>query len=108
MTRPPQEVIAVAWYAPDQWKRLRRVAVDAHLLDDSYEAWLAAATDLVDQLQRDGRPFAKVFVDVADLAAWCAEHGLPPSGAARSQFVAELARANADRFQIQSGRPGGP
>lgn len=93
MTRSSKQFFAIAWYTPQQWRLLKRKAVDAHLLDSSYQQWLEEAEKLIARLQLENQEFAKCFVDVEELEKWCCEEGLPLDGAARSRFVAETARS---------------
>jgi len=38
-----ETIVGVAWYAPEQWLRLRDVAADPDKLDQSYPLWLKGA-----------------------------------------------------------------
>lgn len=101
MSRRPKQVTAIAWYSPEQWKLLKRTAVDAHLLDDTYEEWHKNASGLIARLKNDKMKFVKCFVEVAEVEQWCREQGLPLDGAARSRFVAEAVQT---RHEQDSGK----
>src|SRR5258706_15366267 len=95
MKKPSNEsqiVTGVAWYRPDQWERLREVSEDVDNLEETYDAWLKTA----EQLIRNGVPadvrVEKIDVDVEEVLAWCNVHGLPMNGSSRSRFVSERAR----------------
>jgi hypothetical protein len=92
MAHDPQQVMVLAWYSKEQWKLLKRRAVDAHLLDDSYDDWLEQMNRLVRQLNQKGNEFVKFFVDVAELELWCQEENVPLDAKARSRYVVEVAR----------------
>lgn len=94
MPNNPRPVLYVAWYSPEQWKHLKRQAVDAHLLDDNYEEWLTGANQFLANLKQERKTFIKYFVDVKELKAWCEEQELPNNGASRSQYVAEMAKSH--------------
>jgi hypothetical protein len=83
--------VAVAWYNPAQWARLKQVAVDADNLDDSYEAWKRNAEGVERELRRKGIEIQRVHIDVEALLAWCQARHQPVSGEARSEYAAQLA-----------------
>jgi len=97
MSRRPKQVTAIAWYSPEQWKLLKRQAVDAHLLDDTYEEWHKNASRLIARLKNDRIKFVKCFVEVSEVEEWCQEQGLPLDGTARSRFVAESVQTQHER-----------
>ena len=85
-------VTGVAWYRPEQWARLREVSEDVDNLDETYEAWVQTA----EQLLRDGIPddvtVEKIDIDVEEVLAWCNVRGLPMNAESRSRFVSERLR----------------
>jgi len=82
-------VVAVVWYRPEQWQRVRDIAADADALEDSYYEWLQIAEEKVTELQGSGLRVEKVDVDSEKLIRWCNEHGLENNGQARSRYAAE-------------------
>jgi hypothetical protein len=81
--------IGIAWYRPEQWEHLRRVAPDADKLEVSFEAWHAHAEKMVDRLRREGYIVHKVDIDMAEFLSWCKMVGLEPDAAARSKYTSE-------------------
>jgi len=87
--RRPQRkpVIGIAWYTPEEWKRLKSVAADADALDDTHRDWLKNATGHLKWLSQQGFEVIKVLIDVDEWVAWCQKNGKALDGAARSEFT---------------------
>ena len=83
----PHLIVGIAWYRPEQWDYLREVAFDPEALPDTYEEWLALATQQFRDMQAMGFTVRKVEVDVGDLLKWCMERGVPVNGESRSGFA---------------------
>jgi hypothetical protein len=83
-------VFGVAWYRPEQWRRLVEICSDADTLDDSYEHWLRNATARFDELTAAGFRLKRVDVDVERLLAWCVVQGRPVDNRARAEYAAKL------------------
>lgn len=81
--------IGVAWYRPEQWERLRELAVDPEVIENTYEEWAHMAEEKIGALLRAGIEVWKIPVDVEELRAWCEKQGLPLNGYARAKFVAQ-------------------
>jgi hypothetical protein len=85
-------VAGIAWYAPDQWAKLKQVAVDAETLDDSYEEWRHQAENLEHQLRGKGIVTRRVPMDIDLLVAWCKSHDKPNDGTSRVEYTLEYVR----------------
>jgi hypothetical protein len=85
----PNMIVGVAWYRREEYALLRALASDAESMAATYEEWLAGATKLVADLQRQGVNAHRVDVEVRELAAWCERQGRPLDGAARSEFATQ-------------------
>jgi hypothetical protein len=85
-------VIGVAWYRRDQWARLRKVAPDPEILEDTYDEWLLLANDTKSQLEREGIETQRVDIDVEELVGWCRVQHRAIDQAARGAFA---------RFKLQ-------
>ncbi len=83
------QTIGIAWFLPDQWERLRTIAIDANQLEDTYQGWLSYAQQQFVLLKSRGLNVRKVFIDVDELVAWCSAKKLPVNGESRSHFVAD-------------------
>ncbi|HEY8223979.1 MAG TPA: hypothetical protein VIG25_01795 [Pyrinomonadaceae bacterium] len=82
-------VVAIVWYRPEQWKRVRDIAVDADEFEDSYIEWLQSAEEKAKALRATGLRVEKVDLDSEKLILWCNEHGLENNAQARSRYAAE-------------------
>jgi len=95
-------VIAIVWYRPEQWQRVRDIATDSDELEASYIEWLKVAEEKLKELRRSGLRVEKVDVDSEKLILWCNERGLENNGQARSQYAAErLSELDQKRSLIQ-------
>lgn len=84
--------LAVAWYKPGQWLRLKEVSEDADQLEESYGEWQINAEKALKDFAAQGARAQKVEIDINELLAWCREKNLPVNGASRSQYAAFLLR----------------
>jgi hypothetical protein len=82
-------IVGVAWYTPEQWDRLKSLAVDAAALDDTYQDWLKNATVNLRRLKQQGYQVVKVPLEINEWVAWCQENDKALDGAARSAFTAQ-------------------
>ncbi len=87
---PP--VIAVAWYSPEDWDRLREVAADSEELEFSYEEWVATAKSSLREIRTAGLSAEEVQLNIDELISWCEEQGLALDGQARAHYAAEKLR----------------
>jgi len=82
--------LGLAWYTREGWERLRELAVDRELLDDSFDAWERGAQAAIAELAAMGRVVRKVPIDIEGLLAWCKAQGRPLNSAARAEYVTHL------------------
>jgi hypothetical protein len=95
-------VIAIVWCRPEQWRRVRDIAVDADEMEPTYAEWLEQAEEKFKQIQSSGVRVEKVDVDSEKLILWCNERGLENDGQARSRYAAErLSELDQKRAIIQ-------
>lgn len=87
---PVEMIIGVGFYRREQWPLFLATAVDKDNLEDTYDEWLEGLKRSLIILRAEGADPVKVDVDMEELLAYCAEHGLENSGKARSQFFAEM------------------
>lgn len=93
-------ILGVGFYRREQWPLFLATAVDRTKLDDTYDEWLEGLKRSLIILMAEGADPVKVDVDVEELLAYCAEHGLENSGETRSQFIADLAsKGRWERFE---------
>ena len=84
---PVQLRTGVAWYRAEQWERLRDIVAAPEALEETYEEWVAMATEKLSHLAEQGLVLEKVDVDVEELLAWCNERGRAVDGEARAEFA---------------------
>jgi hypothetical protein len=79
--------VAVAWYKPEQWERLKKISRDCDELENTFTEWIEFAEEKVIQLEAMGLKLEKVEVDVDEMLAWCNKRSLPVDGESRSMFA---------------------
>jgi hypothetical protein len=94
--------LGLAWYTREGWARLRELADDRDVLDDSFEDWERRALAAIRELESVGRQVHKVPVDIDALEAWCREHGRALDSAARAEYASGLLQGGAAQL---SSRP---
>jgi len=83
-----QEVrLGVAWYECDQSARVREVAADPNVLEETYEEWVTIAERAIRTLRAAGESVARVFVNAEELVEWCKEQKRPVDRQARAEFA---------------------
>jgi hypothetical protein len=80
--------IGIAWFRREQWTRLRAVATDSHVLEESFERWAELAFKKCVELAAAGLEVERVDVDLGELIAWCRDERRPLDAAARAAFAA--------------------
>jgi hypothetical protein len=83
----PQRTVGIAWYRPEQWQRLREVAIDIDDVEETHAEWLGTANNIIDDMEHHGIVVRKVDVDVEELVTWCIKKGLPLDAKARASFA---------------------
>jgi predicted RNA-binding protein len=86
---PNKPVVAIVWYRPEQWQRVRDIAADSHEFEGSYVECLQLAEEKAKELKGRGLRVEKVDLDSEKLILWCNERGLENNGQARSRYAAE-------------------
>ena len=90
-------ISGVAWYKPNQWKKLLHYAADSEDLEKTYLEWKHNAESAIRQMQIMGITIIKVDVDVEEIREWCRKKGHPLDSRARSEFVSEKLREKHDQ-----------
>ncbi len=106
MTRSKNKniVLGISWFSPEQWRQLKSISSDADLLDETYDAWMKNAEDLIKKLNKDGLVVRKVNINVSELAQWCTKHGREINGGARSEYVAEKVKEEDENTATTKGK----
>jgi hypothetical protein len=84
--------VGIGFYKREQWQRLRDTAVDAHILEPTYDEWLDVLDSSIEKIRFHGLEPELVEVDVEDLLAFCRKEELPNTGETRAKFIVEQAR----------------
>ena len=86
----PGVKIGVAVYAEAEWERLRQLAADPEMLEETYAEWRTVYESSVRQLAVSGLATEPVEVGVEELQAWCTARKRPLDANARAEFVSEI------------------
>jgi hypothetical protein len=98
MTTPNLVRIGVGWYTPASYIELLAVSDDRSELSDSFEEWERHARKTLFVMRGEGHEPEQVFVNIAELVAWCRERKLPINGKSRADFVSnKLHESGANR-----------
>jgi len=89
------KTIALAWYTPESWERLRAVADDRAALG-SHAAFVRKADRLAREYQAQGFAVEKILVDIDELAAWCRREGVRITQRSRATYGAVQAARMGD------------
>ena len=80
--------IAFCWYEPSEWEILKRTAVDAETLDDTYEEWKSNANNAIGEIQSQGLKIKKISIKMHELELWCQNNAYVNNAEARSEYAA--------------------
>lgn len=92
-------VVGVAWYRREDWKEIRRIMADRHVLPRHYKQWLEGAEKTLDHLRLQGVLAEKAYIDPETFPDWCRARGMDIDAKARTTFAAETV---ARKYQDQS------
>jgi len=88
----PKMLVAVGWYRPEDWQRLREISEDRKSLEDTHREWLDNAVELMRKFHAIGINATSVEVDPEQLKTWCQNQGLPVNNNSRAQYASVKAR----------------
>lgn len=88
LTPPDDVVIGVAWYELEQWEKLRLVAADPNLLEETYEEWVAMAENSLLKMTTTRVTLTRIFINTDKLVKWCEEQSVPINSSARARYAA--------------------
>jgi len=81
----------IPWYRRADWSWIVAVMDDADRLPASYDAWLAKAEQVIQNVEREGGIAVKAHLDPDAFPAWCRERGLNVDARARMQYASWVA-----------------
>ena len=87
MNSPENLEVEMAWYRREQWALLLALSAAADKLEETYDAWLAFASDELRKLEAKGLRVHKIDVEVGALTRWCESEGRPVDGEARAEYA---------------------
>ena len=90
-TEGTEVVVAIAWYTPENWERVKAAATDPGLFEATFAEWEAMAIDGLATIRKAYPNARKFHVESSDLLAWCLAHGRANDSEARTEFVSEKA-----------------
>lgn len=79
--------LAICWFQPEQWDRVKSIYTDSDILGETYEGWRKTANEAISKLQTEGHAPVKIRIDLDEFIIWCAEKEVPVSIKASSEFV---------------------
>ena len=79
--------IGFAWYRPEDWQRLLDISDDRDKMENTYEEWLDQAEESFRKARDAGIDVIKIYINLDELTAWCAENNLEINSYSRSNFV---------------------
>lgn len=94
---PTAVQFSVAWYAEQDWAKVRAAAVDPQLFEATYAAWLEMAEQALAEMRVRGIIAKRFHITADKLLAWCLAHGKPNNSASRAEFVSQQAREQSER-----------
>ena len=87
MTKEQGLAVGIAWYAREDWTKLKAIFEDGESLPASYADWLAFAELSLQALEHQGISAYKVYITPDEFAGWCQERGLRKNALARMQYA---------------------
>lgn len=88
-------IIAIAWYRPQDYDRLKAMFVDGDEMPDTFQEWERSVLEMVAVLKSSGQRVVQAYIDPETFPAWCAARGLPLDTYAKTLYGAEYARTSA-------------
>lgn len=85
--------MAISCFSEEEFKLLKATAEDRDALDDTYEDWRKNVERFKKFMRESGMETMDVELTVAEIKAYCLEHGLENNGATRARLVSEKANA---------------
>jgi hypothetical protein len=81
-------LLGLAWYTKAQWPEYCRVMEDKG--DETFEGWLAHATDLEAEWKKEGVDVARCPLDIGEFELWCLQTNRRKDSTARAAYVIEI------------------
>ena len=85
-------VVGIAWYRPDNYRRVLEIMVDREDLPGSFIEWRKRAEKALRQLKRQGHIVVRIPLDADEFEQWCRESGQRTDGSARARYASDMVR----------------
>jgi hypothetical protein len=85
-------VVALPWYARDNYPALLELFSDPERLPATYDAWLQRAEGVERQFKKAGFTVTRIFIRPVAFSVWCKVRNVSPDQRARLTFVNEAAQ----------------
>jgi len=82
--------VGICFYSSEQWARLREVASDPEMLEETYEAWADMMKKNLLLMRESGIRYELIDIDVQKLLLWCKRKRYPVNGSSRAEYAARL------------------
>ena len=82
----------IASYTEEQWRLLKKRAVDAARMDRTYADWEKNRDEALAMLRKQGYTPVLIPMDVAEIEAWCNARGKRNTGKNRALICSEKLR----------------
>ena len=96
-------ILGICWYTPDEFIRMKQIAIDGGDFEATYEEWLHSAERARKVLKRQNVNSQKVHVKTEDFRLWCVKNDLLTNGASRTRYVAEILKSENDSKRKPDG-----
>lgn len=91
MSTLPIRATGIPWYRKEDYPRVLRMMIDAHVLPRTYRDWLQRAENVERAIQSHGQIAVRAVLDLDEFPGWCAAHGLNVDAKGRGQYAAWVA-----------------
>jgi hypothetical protein len=84
--------MGMAWYRPEDYRRIVQIMADGHKLPLTYDRWLQLAERGECDLKRKGLIVVRAMIDAGEFERWCRERGAKLDADGRMKYAAWVAR----------------
>ena len=85
------KVLGIGFYKREQWQKLLDTAVDADILEKTYDEWMDVLDSSIEKIRSHGLHPELVEIDIDALIAFCKKRGFQNNAATRAMFIATIA-----------------
>jgi hypothetical protein len=100
----PASATGISWYHRGDYEALLGIFVDGASLPQSYDDWLAQATDLERQVRRSGGRVIRAYVDPVEFPKWCLLTGNQVDASGRVAYGSAFAAETLSKERASSNK----